>query len=31
MLAAMCGDLGEGMHGDGVSLDKNIEDEEIDA
>jgi len=31
LLAAMCDDLGEGMVGDGVSLDKNIEDEEIDA
>jgi hypothetical protein len=31
LLAAMCEDLGEGMIGDGVSLDKNIEDEEIDA
>jgi len=31
LLAAMCDDLGEGMVGDGISLDKNIEDEEIDA
>jgi phosphogluconate dehydratase len=31
LIAAMCGDLGEGMLGDGISLDKNIEDEEIDA
>ncbi|HMI19127.1 MAG TPA: phosphogluconate dehydratase [Sphingomonas sp.] len=31
LLAAMCEDLGEGMSGDGISLDKNIEDEEIDA
>ena len=31
LLAAMCEDLGEGMVGDGISLDKNIEDEEIDA
>jgi phosphogluconate dehydratase len=31
LLAAMCEDLGEGMIGDGASLDKNIEDEEIDA
>jgi phosphogluconate dehydratase len=31
MLAAMCEDLGEGMLGDGMSLDKNIEDKEIDA
>jgi len=31
LLAAMCDDLGEGMIGDGMSLDKNIEDEEIDA
>jgi len=31
LLAAMCGDLGEGLLGDGISLDKNIEDEEIDA
>jgi len=31
MLAEMCGDLGEGLLGDGISLDKNIEDEEIDA
>jgi phosphogluconate dehydratase len=31
MLAAMCEDLGEGLVGDGISLDKNIEDEEIDA
>ena len=31
LLVAMCDDLGEGMLGDGPSLDKNIEDEEIDA
>ena len=31
LLAAMCDDLGEGLVGDGISLDKNIEDEEIDA
>jgi len=31
LIAEMCGDLGEGLLGDGVSLDKNIEDEEIDA
>ena len=31
LLAAMCDDLGEGMVGDGISLDKNIDDEEIDA
>jgi phosphogluconate dehydratase len=31
LLSAMCDDLGEGLIGDGVSLDKNIEDEEIDA
>jgi len=31
LLVAMCDDLGEGLLGDGPSLDKNIEDEEIDA
>ena len=31
MLAAMCGELDEGTVGDGISLDKNIEDREIDA
>jgi phosphogluconate dehydratase len=31
LLAAMCDDLGEGLLGDGPSIDKNIEDEEIDA
>ncbi len=31
MLAAMCNDLGEGVPGDGISLDQNIEDREIDA
>jgi phosphogluconate dehydratase len=31
MLGAMCSDLGEGLIGDGISLDKNIEDKEIDA
>ncbi|WP_442677998.1 dihydroxy-acid dehydratase domain-containing protein [Sphingomonas sp. ASY06-1R] len=31
LLAAMCEDLGEGLLGDGISLDKNIEDKEIDA
>jgi phosphogluconate dehydratase len=31
LLAAMCDDLGEGLLGDGPSLDTNIQDEEIDA
>jgi len=31
LIVAMCDDLGEGLLGDGPSLDKNIEDEEIDA